>query len=53
MDGRLDPLGVLVPEFGEGGLIEIRHFIADVGDGGLELVAGGRLLDGRSLLAHS
>src|SRR5690348_10287380 len=35
---RLDALGVGIPEPGEVRLIEIRHFVADVVDRGLELI---------------
>ena len=45
MYGRFNPLGVLVPEFRKGRLVEIGDFIADIGDGGLERFGGDRLPD--------
>src|SRR5262249_30970449 len=46
MHRSLDALGVLVPEFRERSLIKERDLIANIIDGGFELVAGCRFLDG-------
>src|SRR5215475_14841927 len=43
--GRFDPLGVFVPELRKVRLVEKRDFVADIGNGGLELLARGRLTD--------
>ena len=44
LDGGLDALGVLVPELGEVGLVEIGDDVADVVDRLLELLGVGGLL---------
>src|SRR5215470_14309072 len=39
VNGRFDPLGVLLPEFRKSRRVEVGDFVANIGDGGLELLA--------------